>query len=181
MREVYFPPVEPLSLRAGVSVVVVVPSLSQCDQSEDEAVLAVITGLKARFADDVSERVNAEGSVIEQGSAYAEAPCKHLKWGCTEFRVVGLQVVAEPRDSDSEEHWRHDVVTLKEPQLWEPNEVLYKLPTCLNKLRAQDPSNVRPPHAVDARWMHILLGVRELVVMTMMVVVGARMAAFYFS
>lgn len=125
MRDINFPPVEPLSLRAWVSVVVVVPSLSKGDEGEDEAVLAIVTGFESGLADNVSERVDAEGAVVEQRSADAETPREHLKWRGSELGIIRSQEVSKPRDCDSKKHWGNYVVTLQESKLWKPNEVLY--------------------------------------------------------
>jgi hypothetical protein len=70
-----------------------------------------------------------------------------------------LKVVSESRDTHPEENWWHDVVSLKETKLGELHEIFNELPTGLNELRAQYPADVRPPHAVDARWMNIFLSV----------------------
>lgn len=106
--------------------------------------------------------------MVEERCADTESPREHLKGACAELRVVCLKEVSEPRNAETEKNWGHDVVPLKEAELWELHEIFYKLPTGLNELCTQYPSNVRPPHAVDAWWMYILFGVRELVVMTVM-------------
>ena len=93
MRDIDLPPIEPLPLRAWIPVMVVVPSLSKGDEREDEAVLAVVAGLETGLSKDVSERVDAEGSVVEESCADAEAPGEHLKRRGSKFRVVRLQVV----------------------------------------------------------------------------------------
>jgi hypothetical protein len=79
VRDIDLPPVKPLSLRARVSVMVVVPSLSKCNQRKYEAVLAVVAGFETSLTDDMSERVDAECSVIEQSGADTEPPREHLK------------------------------------------------------------------------------------------------------
>jgi hypothetical protein len=113
----------------------------------------------------VSERVDAEGSVVEERCADAESPGEHLKRAGSKLRVVRLKEVAEPCHAKAEKNRWHDVVSLKEAKLRKLNEVLYELPTGLNELRAQNPSDMRPPHTVDAWWMNVFLGVRELMVM----------------
>jgi hypothetical protein len=55
-------------------------------------------------------------------------------------------------------------VSLKKAQFREFNEIFDELPTCLNELSAEYPSHMRPPHAIYAWWMNILLGIRELMV-----------------
>lgn len=70
------------------------PALSERDDREEEAVLAVVARLKSCFADDVGEGVNAERSVIKEGSADAESPGEHLKWGCSKLWKVRLEEVA---------------------------------------------------------------------------------------
>jgi hypothetical protein len=164
--DINLPPVEPLALRTGIAMMVVMPSLAKGDDREDEAVLTVVTCLESSFSEYVSERVNAERTVIEQGRTDAKSPCKHLKGAGPKFRVVRLKEVAEPRDPETKKHRWHNVVSLKETELGKLNEILHKLPSCLNELRAQYPTNVRPPHAVDPWGMYIFFGVRELMVMT---------------
>ena len=58
---------------------IVVPAFSEGDDSEPEAVLAIVAGYKAGLADDVSKRIDKEGSVVQQGRADTEAPHKHLQ------------------------------------------------------------------------------------------------------
>ena len=55
VRDVDLPPVEALTLRARVPVVVIMPSLAKGNDCEEEAVLAVVAGLEASFSEHVSE------------------------------------------------------------------------------------------------------------------------------
>ena len=97
MSDINFPPVESLTLRAGISVMVVMPPLSEGDERENEAILTVITRFESSLAHDVRKRVDAECAVIQQGSADTETPREHLERRCAERRVVGLERVAQPR------------------------------------------------------------------------------------
>lgn len=136
MRDVDLPPVEALTLRARVAVVVVMPSLAKGDDREEEAVLAVVACLEASLSEHVSEGVNTEGAVVEERSADAESPREHLKRTGSKLRVVRLKEVAEPRNTETEKNRWYDVVPLKEAELGELHEILHKLPTGLNELGA---------------------------------------------
>jgi hypothetical protein len=103
--------------------------------------------------------------VIEQCRADTESPGKHLERGGSEFGEIGPQVVPKSRNADTKKNGRHDMVPLKKTELWKLHEVLHQLPSGFNKLRAQDPPNVSPPHAVDTGWMNVFLSVRELMMM----------------
>ena len=126
-------------------MVVVVPSLSKGDEGEDEAVLAVVARLESSLADDVREGIDAERAVIQQRCADAEAPCEHLKRVGSKTRIVGLKVSTKEGDRDSKQDRRKDVQLLKEYKLRKLGQILYEFPTGLNKLGAQNPTNVRPP------------------------------------
>jgi hypothetical protein len=165
--DINLPPVEPLTLGARIAVVVVVPPFAEGDDREEEAVLAVVARLEASLTEYMREGVDAECSVIEERCADAESPREHLKRTSAEFRVVRLKEVSEPRYPEPEKNRGNDVVSLKEAKFRELHEILYKLPPCFNELRAQYPTNMCPPHAVDAGWMYILFGIRELMVMAM--------------
>lgn len=60
------------------------------------------------------------------------------------------------------------MVTLEEAELRELHEVFYQFPTGFYELSAQDPTDMCPPHAVDARWMNVFFSIRELMVVAVM-------------
>ena len=97
MSDINFPPVESLTLRAGISVMVVMPPLSEGDERENEAILTVITRFESSLTHDVRKRVDAECTMIQKGGADTETPREHLERRCAERRVVGLKRVAQPR------------------------------------------------------------------------------------
>ena len=81
MRNVDFPPVETLSLRRGVVVMIVVPAFTECDQRHQPIVAAVVVGRETSLAKDVRQRVYGEGSMIKNYRADEEGPNQHLDPG----------------------------------------------------------------------------------------------------
>jgi hypothetical protein len=53
MRDINFPPIETLTLRARVAVMVIVPTFAQGDKREDEAVFAIVASLEASLTHHV--------------------------------------------------------------------------------------------------------------------------------
>jgi len=91
VRNIYFPPIKSLPLRAWITVMIVVPTLSEGDKREYETIFAVIRGFKTSAPNYVSGRVNHECSVIEQCGANTKSPGKKLKRGCAELWCVALK------------------------------------------------------------------------------------------
>jgi len=95
---------------------VVMPSLTEGDDREKEAVLAIVARLEASLAENVSERINTEGAVVEERCADAESPGEHLQRAGSKLGVVRLKEVSESGNADTEKNGRHDVVSLKDAQ-----------------------------------------------------------------
>ncbi len=64
-------------------MVIVVPTLAECDEGEEEVVSAVVRGWKPPLPDEMGEGVNAEGAVVQKNSADEESPRQHLKPVCS--------------------------------------------------------------------------------------------------
>ena len=60
-------------------VMVVVPALSQGDQSQQQVVAAVVPGVEALTAEDVGEGIDRVGAVIQQHRGDEEPPHQHLR------------------------------------------------------------------------------------------------------
>ena len=59
-------------------MVIVVPSLSEGNQGEQPVIAAVVSGWKTSLTDQVSKRIDAEGTVVQQRCADEESPREHL-------------------------------------------------------------------------------------------------------
>ena len=79
MRNVDLPPVESLSLRCSVVVMIVVPSFAEGDQRDEQVVTAVVLGVKAALPKNVRQGIYRESAVIQHHRADEESPDEHLK------------------------------------------------------------------------------------------------------
>lgn len=79
MRDIYLPPIESLPLGAGIIVVIIVPTLAEGDEGEEQVVSAVVRGWKTPLPDEMGEGVDTEGAVVQKHSADEESPGQHLK------------------------------------------------------------------------------------------------------
>src|SRR5690606_15115379 len=89
-------------------------------------------------AEHVHQRVDREGTVIEQYRRQAEAAEQH----------------APPADQvyrHTEQDGRDEVVRVEEPQLGELREVFYPLPLGIVVVGANDPADVTPHSAILGR------------------------------
>ena len=70
------------------------PAFTKCDDSKQKAVFAVISRFKARAANEMRKRIDAEGAVIQERGANAESPDKHLHSRCSKLRSIRLEAEA---------------------------------------------------------------------------------------
>ena len=68
------PPVESLTRRGLVAVVIVMPSLSESDNGEEKTVAAIVPSIVPRCSPDMGHGVDAAGAVEEQYGADKASP-----------------------------------------------------------------------------------------------------------
>ena len=73
------PPVEALSCGGLIAVVVIMPSFTERDDREQEAVPAIVSGVIARLSPDMCHGVDATGAVEEKDGADKSTPDEHLE------------------------------------------------------------------------------------------------------
>jgi hypothetical protein len=73
------PPVEALTRGGLVAVVVIMPSLAEGDDGEQEAVPAIVSGVVARLSPDMCHGIDATGAVEEEDGADESSPNEHLE------------------------------------------------------------------------------------------------------
>src|ERR1051325_4997097 len=76
--EVHLPPVESLPRRSRIPVVVVVPSLAEGDERENQAVLAVVRGGVAPPAKLMGQRIDEAAAVEQHHRTDEKAPPQPL-------------------------------------------------------------------------------------------------------
>src|ERR1700722_714276 len=99
MGHVDLPPIDALAFRVRIAVVVVVPAFAHGDHGKDEAVFAQVACLKALLAQNVGQRIDAEGAVIKKGRAEKEPPSDHLESVGVKARSVLFKKGAEEKDA----------------------------------------------------------------------------------
>src|SRR5262245_51554818 len=72
--DVDLPPEEALSGGARVMVVIVVPAFAERDESEEQVVAAVVARVVTAAAEEMPERVDGEGGVVDEHRAHAATP-----------------------------------------------------------------------------------------------------------
>jgi hypothetical protein len=59
-------------------MMIVVPSLAECDQRDKQVVAAVVLGRETAASEYMRERIHSESAVIEEHCANEESPDQHL-------------------------------------------------------------------------------------------------------
>jgi hypothetical protein len=72
-------------------VMIVVPSLAECDQGDKPVVSAVVFSRETPASEYVSERIHRESAVIKEHCANEESPHQHLPTRCTQAWRKSLQ------------------------------------------------------------------------------------------
>ena len=151
---VIFPPVESLARAALVGMMIVVPALAHGDDGEKPIVAGIVAGDVAPLADEMGERIDAEGPVIDGDRAPEEAD--------DEARPAG------DGEAEDGEHESRDLFVAVEPhQLGEFGEI--RDPIDVHRLLAagEDPADMAVDEARLARRMDVEFGVGMEVVVAM--------------
>ena len=77
-REIYFPPVEAMTCRAWIEVMIIVPPVSKGEQSNKDIVPAPVRTLESARPKQMANRVDAVDRVVNEHSADKEPPRQHL-------------------------------------------------------------------------------------------------------
>ena len=77
--QVYFPPVEAMSRRALIEMMIIVPPISKCEYSQKDIVSTLVRAFKPARAEKMSKGVDAVDSMVNEHRAYKKAPRQHLK------------------------------------------------------------------------------------------------------
>ena len=72
---------QPVLGTARERVVVVVPGLAETGQREPEDVRRIVAGLEAACAEEVADRVDAPGDVVDEEDAHEPGPQQRLEAG----------------------------------------------------------------------------------------------------
>ena len=131
-------------------VVVVVPTLTEREQRQQEAVAAGVAGCEALAAKDVCERVDEAGAVEEDDGA-DETPNEKLPAGRAEARIRTLQPSAHAVERRAEQQRDEGIETVEKDEFRELGEVFDAAVVGGEVAGVGDPSHVRPPEAVLAR------------------------------
>ena len=119
-------------------MVVVVPALSQGDQSQKQAIAAGIGRLIAHPSKHVAQRVDDERAVIQEHGADEEPPNESLP-------------PHQEETSHGQDYSWDDVKSVQPTEFWILGKVLNRVEIRGLILAGQDPTDMRPPEALAFR------------------------------
>lgn len=159
--EIDLPPVEPLTLRTGVKVVVVVPPLPHGQNGQNEGVPAGVGGGIATAPEAVGQRIDGKSEVVKDGGAEEKAPGEQLKRG-----GAGDEE-SEHHEGDRKKDGRDHVVVVKESEFGKTNEIPHIFDIGGDMDFGQNPTHMRPKEPLDGG-VDVLFGVGVTMVVPMM-------------
>lgn len=148
-------------------MVVVVPTLAERDERDEQAVAAVIAIVEALVSKTVRERIHEAGAVEKHGRADEETPDDHLPGRGAEAGRVGLQRGSEAIEPCEQDRRPDEVEAVQENQLRIFRQILHE-PVIGGKIpAAREPTDVRPEKPLHARRVDIVFIVRVGMVVAM--------------
>jgi len=171
-----FPPIKALSGGIHVAVMIVVPTLAQGDEREEQAVAAVVFGFITAFAEQVGQRINGRRGMKQNRGADEKSPNQQLPGVDVQGRKIFPEKMAQSKKCHSKKRRNQGVKAIEENEFGEFREVAH-----LGIIRGEiagagDPANMRPPETSNCRRVHILFLIRMFVVMAMLVAPPKRAA-----
>ena len=104
MGHIDLPPVETLTLRNGVAVVIIVPPLPRRQKGKPEAITTRIVRAKPTASVSMTKRVDREGDMIKQCGTAAERNGNQLPTVGSEYRMPRLQPLPQRIESHGKTH-----------------------------------------------------------------------------
>ncbi len=149
------PPIETHSSNSWILMVVVMPTFSEGDEGKNEAVPAIVIGIKTSAPEHMRKRIDYAGRVEQNYCADKESPDQKLK------------------PSDQEQHQpeekRHkNIETIQEFEFGVAGEISNLVQVGWKVSWCSYPTHVRPPETVLPWRVHILFRIRETMVFSMM-------------
>ncbi len=136
---------------------IVVPSFAERDQRHKKIVATIIAGGEAAFAENVRQRIDSEGAVIEHDGADEECPDKHLPTGGAEAGRISLERQAQQKCGNCQHDWRQRVVSIQKPQFRILTEVGDQFPFGPLAVAGEEPAKVCAPKPASQRGMEVQL------------------------
>src|SRR5450432_1748504 len=165
--DVEFPPVESLAHRGRIVMVVVMPSLAQRDDREPHVVAAGIPGLVALAPENVRQRIDGVGSVIDSNGGNEESPHQHLPSVGAQAGRRALEQHSQQKDADPENGRHGDIETVQEAQLGVLEQILHPGKVRGKVFMRHEPPHVAPKESVLHRRMHVIRLIRVDMVVAM--------------
>jgi len=147
---------------------IVVPSFSERNHGDKKIVAAIIVGGEAAFTENVRERIDREGAVIEHHGADEERPDQHLESRGSQTRRISLERCAQQKGGNCQYEWRQVVIPIQKAQLGILSEVRDQLPFSPLTVARQKPAKVCPPKLAGQRRMEILRSIGHEVMAAVM-------------
>ena len=128
---------------------IVVPSFAERDQRDKQIVAAIVVGGEAAFPENVRERINREGAVIEHDGANEECPDQHLPARSSEGGCISFERRAQQKCGTRQHDWRQRVKPIQKAQLRILAQVRDQLPLSPLAVAGQEPAKVCTPKSAS--------------------------------
>ena len=167
VADINFPPIEALTCRVHVAVVIVVPAFAERDHGQNEAVTAGIGRFEAAMTKNVGQGIDEKRAVKQEHGANEEAPHKKLEAVGAETRSIFLKKPADGPKTNPVDPRNHLIVAIQEHEFWKFSQILDATVVGREVSLTGDPTNVGPQKAVNLRGVSVFLFVRMLVMVAM--------------
>lgn len=78
-RKIYFPPVEAMTRRARIEMMIIVPPISKCKESNKDIVPTLVRTFEPTRPEKMANGIGAVDSVVNEHGAYEEPPRQQLE------------------------------------------------------------------------------------------------------
>ena len=148
-------------------MMVVVPALTESDESEPKVIAALVSRFIAFIAEQVGQGVDARGAVKQDRRAQYKSPDEQLPSCDAEMRQFRFHPQARKVEKQPQSRRSRLIEAVQPDQFWKPGKIADALVLCRIIPRAHEPAGMGTKEAVVNRRMRVIWGVGLAMVIPM--------------